>query len=148
MRISVKGRYAIAAILEMSCCWTAQTRATAASIADTLGISKIYLEQVFTRLKNSGLIISVKGAKGGYFLSKPPTEITIWDVLASVESSLTEKTENTVSENAPQTESAMQNMIFSPLDHRIKSFLSSIAIKDVLDTVELDKETQSFMLNI
>lgn len=148
MRISVKGRYAVAAILKMSGSRTAETRATAAGIAETLGISKIYLEQVFTRLKNSGIITSVKGAKGGYFLSRPPSEITIWEVLSSLEGSLTEKTESTVSENAPQIESAMQNIIFHPLDENIKSFLSSINIKDIIDAADRDREAQSFMPNI
>ena len=68
MRISAKGRYALAAAISMARQYGTGEHITAISISEKLGISKIYLEQVFSLLKRAGLVNTVKGAQGGYAL--------------------------------------------------------------------------------
>ena len=83
MRISAKGRYALAAVVSMAQQYQGGEYITLLSISEKLGISKIYLEQVFSLLRRSGLVDSVKGAQGGYRLSRAPRLITAWEILSA-----------------------------------------------------------------
>ena len=106
MRISAKGRYALAAAMELARGFSGGASTTVISIAERLGISKIYLEQVFALLKRGEIVSSQKGAQGGYLLTRPPREISAYDVLLTVETALFQKTEPTAPEKAPQMDAA------------------------------------------
>jgi Rrf2 family protein len=148
MRISVKGRYALAAVTVIAQRAQSRENVTVSSISDELGISKIYLEQVFSQLKKEGLLLSVKGPRGGYQLARPPSKITAWEVLTALESSLTEKTEKTVGDNAPEIELALQFLVFEPLNEALRSRLSEITVRELLDYTDKQKTQQAFMLNL
>jgi len=49
------------------------------------GISLVYLEQLFLKLKKNEIVKSIRGKKGGYTLNKIPSEIKISDILSAVE---------------------------------------------------------------
>jgi Rrf2 family cysteine metabolism transcriptional repressor len=55
------------------------------SIAEKNGLSEHYLEQLIAPLRNAGLVKSVRGAYGGYILSKAPEQITAGDVIRILE---------------------------------------------------------------
>ncbi|MHC1694876.1 MAG: Rrf2 family transcriptional regulator [Eubacteriales bacterium] len=147
MRISAKGRYALASVLSM-----AQQGAgeyiTVISISEKLGISKIYLEQIFSLLKRSGIVNSVKGAQGGYQLSRLPERITVLDILSAVETSLLEKTEETVASTAPDIERAMRLSVFEVLDKKIRDTLGSVTLSDLVYEAEKSKKEHSMMFYI
>jgi Rrf2 family protein len=105
-------------------------RVTIISLAEKLKISKIYLEQVFALLRRGGLVISVKGAQGGYHLSRPAKEITAFDVLSATETSLFEKAEETVADEG--IELTLKEAVFDPLDASIKETLSGITLEDMV----------------
>ncbi len=136
MRVSAKGRYALAAMIHMAQNYTAGEPITVIRISESLGISKIYLEQVFSLLKRSKLVTSVKGAQGGYQLTRMPKQITVLDVLFAVELSLFEKAENTVSEKAPAIEAVLRSSAFDILDQAIKSSLEKITLEDLVAETE------------
>ena len=148
MRISAKGRYALAALMEIA----RQTRAgevlSVVSISERLGISKIFLEQTVAVLKKDAIIQSTKGAKGGYQLAREAHTITAWDVLSAVENTLMEKAENTVSGPAPSTEAAMREMVFDKLDQTIEACLSKVTIQNLLEYADRQNSEQAFMLNM
>ena len=91
MKISAKGRYGLAAMAYLARNFESGTPVTIISISERLGISKIYLEQVFSLLKRSQLVRSIKGSQGGYQLMRPPGNITAFDVLSAIELGLMEK---------------------------------------------------------
>lgn len=136
MRISTKGRYALSAVVSMSQQHNSGEYITVLSISEKLGISKIYLEQVFSLLKRAGLVISVKGAQGGYQLSRTPGQITVFEVLSAVEGSLFEGTENTVLEKAPEIEKAMRSTVFEILDKSVKATLTKVTLADLVSEAE------------
>jgi Rrf2 family protein len=148
MRISVKGRYALAAAVNIADRAERGGNISASSIADELKISKIYLEQVFAQLKKANILNSVKGPKGGYRLAKNPGETTAWDVLTAVELSITEAPETTVSESAPDIEMAIVENVFRPLDDAIKASLSRVTVRDLLEYARKQDETMSFASGI
>jgi Rrf2 family protein len=148
MRISVKGRYALASVITIAEESAHGRNVSVNNIAESLGISKIYLEQVFAQLKKAKLLTSVKGPKGGYQLAKSPSKITAWEVLTALELSLTEKPESTVGDSALEIEMALQTLVFEPLDEAIKERLSGVTLRNLLDFVEGQESNRAFMLNM
>lgn len=146
MRISSRGQYALAAMIEIARQTRAGELAPVIGISETLGISKQFLEQTITLLRKGDMIRATKGAKGGYQLTKDPQGITVKDVLEQVETSLLEKMDSTVLEQAPATESALRTMVFEKLDHAIEGCLQDITIQQLLDYTDQQNDAQSFMI--
>jgi Rrf2 family transcriptional regulator, cysteine metabolism repressor len=148
MRLSAKGRYALAAIMNMAKQYESGEYITVISISEKLGISKIYLEQVFSLLKRGGLVSSVKGASGGYLLTRTPEKITVLDVLFAVELSMFENAEPTVESKAPDFDAAMQQLVFTPLDAAIREALQKATLSDLVHEAEKHKKGQDYMFFI
>lgn len=87
LKVSTKGRYGLRAIVDLAI-YDKDGQVSLKSVAQRQGISENYLEQLFASLKKSGLVKSIRGAQGGYILSKPADKITVGDVLRSLEGTL------------------------------------------------------------
>lgn len=148
MRISAKGRYALAATISMAQQHSSGEFITLISISEKLGISKIYLEQVFSLLKRGDLVTSVKGAQGGYQLARIPRQITALDVLTAVETGLFDKTEDTVPDSAPEIEYAMRSIAFDRLDQSVAQALSKVTLEDLVTVAEEQKAGGAVMFYI
>jgi Rrf2 family protein len=148
MRISAKGRYGLAAAISMAENYNSGEYITVISISERLGISKIYLEQVFSLLKRGGIVTSVKGAQGGYQLARNPRQITVLDVLSAVELSLFEQAEETVKSKAPEIEAAMRVSVFDVIDGAVKNTLENITLSDLVNEAEKHRTDQGFMFFI
>ena len=148
MRISAKGRYALASVIHMAQQHHSGDSVTLISISERLGISKIYLEQVFSLLKRGDLVTSVKGAQGGYLLSCSPAQISALDVLTAVETGLFDKTEETVAEKAPEIEYAMRVSAFQVLDDAVAASLSQVTLEDLVLASEKHKGDNANMYYI
>ncbi len=86
MLISTKGRYAVRALLEIALSSEQGTKpVSSSSIAQRQNISKLYLEQLFVRLKSGGLVRSVRGPGGGFALAKAPSDISIQNIIHLME---------------------------------------------------------------
>ena len=147
MRISAKGRYALASIIHMAQQQFGDS-ITLISISESLGISKIYLEQVFALLKRGELVTSVKGAQGGYQLARMPRQMTVLDVLTAVETTLFDKTEDTVDDKAPEIEYAMRLSAFQPLDDAVADALGKVTLEDLVLAAEKQKGDHAAMYYI
>lgn len=145
MKISAKGRYGLAAMTYIAQHHEAGNPITIISIAEKLGISKIYLEQVFSLLKRAGLVNSIKGAQGGYQLVLQPKDITVYAVLTAIELALVETTEHTVAEKAPSLDKALQLAVFDVIDATLKETLEKITLQDVMNETEKQKSADNFM---
>ena len=148
MRISSKGRYGLAAMISMAQNYANNECITIVSISEKLGVSKIYLEQVFSLLKRAELVFAAKGAQGGYKLAKPPQTINANEILRALEQSLFEKTDESVAKQANDIEQTMQKFVFSAVDDSIASTLEKITLYDLADEVEKQKQTSGFMFYI
>jgi Rrf2 family protein len=148
VRISAKGRYALASVIHMAQHHTGGESITLISISERLGISKIYLEQVFSLLKRGELVTSVKGAQGGYQLSRAPQQVNVLDVLTAVETSLFDRTEDTVAERTPEIEFAMRKCAFQVLDDAVASSLMQVTLEDLVLASEMHKGDDAVMYYI
>jgi len=148
MRISAKGRYALAVMVQMAENYGNGEYIAVVNISRNLGISKIYLEQIFSLLKKSGLLNSVKGTQGGYHLARRPRLITASDILSAVEISLFEETKGSTSDKAIEIEKSIRMLVFDALDNKIKETLVGITLEDLVSTTEKHKEEDKNMFYI
>jgi Rrf2 family protein len=85
MRITAKAEYACFAMLELALNATGSQPVRVKSIADAHGIDSRFLVQILIALKGAGLVSSVRGASGGYQLARPATEISLADIIHSID---------------------------------------------------------------
>ncbi len=81
MRITTKGRYALRATLALARLSDGQKPISIKTISEVEAISPEFLEQIFFRLRKSGMISSVRGPGGGFFFSKALDKINLKDIL-------------------------------------------------------------------
>jgi Rrf2 family protein len=146
MRISSKGRYGLAAMVNLAQNYASNECVTIVSISEKLGISKIYLEQVFSLLKRAKLVLAIKGAQGGYKLSRNPQTIDVYEILLALEQSLFERTEESVSKGAPEIEKAMQKTVFSSIDTTVAAALKKVLLSDLV--AEVENQSSDYMFYI
>ncbi|KMJ93100.1 transcriptional regulator, partial [Clostridium botulinum C str. Stockholm] len=84
MKLSTKGRYGVRAMVDLAINYS-ESPVSIKSIAGRQNISELYLEQLFSPLRKAKLIKSVRGAQGGYVLSKHPKEISVSDIIDVLE---------------------------------------------------------------
>lgn len=87
--VSSKGLYGLAAMHVLSHAVNGRTMQVK-EIAAMTSVSHSYLEQLLSQLRKSGLLISVRGANGGYKLSRKAHEITVLEIIESLEGSVFE----------------------------------------------------------
>lgn len=148
MRISAKGRYGLAAMVELTWLSANGKLIPVATLSDHLGISKIYLEHIFSLLKRGKLVTSVKGAQGGYRLARDASEISVYDILSALEQTLFEPTESSVEEKAPTIESILNENVYEVLDQGVKDTLSKIKLSHLLDEYVSQKNKGNYMFYI
>ena len=84
MKLSSKGRYAVMALADLAK-FNSNEPVSLRDISLRQGISLVYLEQLFFKLKKNKIVNSIRGNKGGYVLNKNASEIKISEVFVAVE---------------------------------------------------------------
>jgi len=86
VKLSTKGRYASRAMLDLAL-HEGEGPIMVKEIARRHSLSERYLEQLLIPLKTAGLIRGIRGARGGFILAKPPSEIRLLDIIRIMEGS-------------------------------------------------------------
>ncbi len=135
MRLTTKGRYAVTAMLDLAI--HAQNEPVSlADIADRQDISLAYLEQLFSKLRRSGLVRSVRGPGGGYRLSRPGQQICVAEIVDAVN----EKVDATGcggSADCQQGEICLTHHLWRDLSEQIHGFLSGISLSSLVERREV-----------
>ena len=84
MKLSSKGRYAVMALTDLGK-FNAKNPVALRDISLRQGISLVYLEQLFLKLKKYKIVKSIRGKKGGYVLNKNASEVKISDIFFAVD---------------------------------------------------------------
>jgi Rrf2 family protein len=129
MRISTKGRYSLEALLYMALLPVREYTSTR-SIAENTGISDGYLEQLFIPLRKAGIVQGIRGPQGGYLPGRDLQEITVGDVLRTVESSL-EPVACVKSEPCPLQADCISKHTWAELYEEINDCVDSITLADL-----------------
>lgn len=134
MRLSTKGRYAVMAMVDLAMNNDGKPVALAA-IADRQEISLSYLEQLFSRLKQSTLVKSVRGPGGGYMLARGADGTRISDIILAVDEPIRVTRCDPASPHGC-TKSKMRCVthdLWAELSNQIHLFLNSITLADVVE---------------
>jgi Rrf2 family protein len=143
MKISAKGMYAIGSLIFIS---KNQNKNTSiVNISKNLGISKIYLEQVFSLLKKNNLVISSKGPYGGYKLNKPLYNINLFDVLSITETNMFDNNENIFIKKYPQIDRKITKTL-STIDEIIKDKLKNISLEQIYLNIKANDEDNIYYI--
>lgn len=103
-------------------------------IAERQRLSEHYLEQLAATLRRAGLISSVRGASGGYELAKPPSRISVGDIVRVLEGPLTLVECLDHAEGCcDQTTVCMTRSIWKRLRDSMEQVLDSTSLQDVVD---------------
>lgn len=84
MRLSTKGQYGLRAALDLADRY-GEGPVPLNTVAEREEISEHYLEQIMGQLRKAGVVTSIRGAQGGYQLSRSPEEITAADVIDALD---------------------------------------------------------------
>ena len=130
MRLTTRGRYAVTAMLDLTL--HAQDKPISlADISERQSISLSYLEQLFSRLRQSGLVSSVRGPGGGYHLGRPSEGIFVAQIIDAVNESI--DTTNCQGKGDCQGgEICLTHTLWSDLSKEIHGFLNGISLADLV----------------
>ncbi len=139
MKLSMKSRYGLRALIDLAI--NSKTEQVALnSIAERNKISPQYLEQVFASLRKAGIVKSIKGSQGGYFLSRPPQEITVSSIIEALEGDYRIDDEEIPKEgNYIGSVNAIQKLVIDKVNASVTEILTSVTLYD------LEKEYQEYI---
>lgn len=111
---------------------------TLSEISSCQGISLSYLEQLFSLLRQSGLVEGVRGPGGGYRLGKPAAQISVADIILAVDESL-DSTKCKGSLDCSKGERCLTHHLWNDLSEQLLVFLRSIALSEFIKDSEVKK---------
>ncbi|MDD7306337.1 MAG: Rrf2 family transcriptional regulator [Peptoniphilaceae bacterium] len=131
MKLSTRGRYGLRAVHYLA---ENQDKGyiSVSEISDKLNLPENYLEQLIRLLKNSNLVISARGAKGGYKLSRNLDDISVGEVLRVLEGEIT-SSECVSNGNCHAIKDCEAYLVFAKIDNAINKAVDSISIRDMIN---------------
>lgn len=110
------------------------------TISERLAIPSRFLVQILLQLKSNGWVSSTRGASGGYQLTREPTEISVWDIMQSVDSN---------SETPPPTTTSAERIALLRLWHQAQAayqqVLREITLAQLLERVDQPHDPMYFI---
>jgi len=105
-------------------------------IAEQENISLNFLEQFFPDLRRNGLILSVRGSRGGYMLSRSPSEIKIGDIVRAVEGPITPVdclAEDSADPCCNRKDECLTRQVWEKLRDKINGFLDDVSLDELVE---------------
>lgn len=131
MNLSKKSRYGLRALTDLAIN-SKREQVPLNLIAQRNGISPQYLEQVFASLRKAGLVKSVKGLQGGYFLARKPEKIALSEILETLDGSYRIEAEQAEDEGESRgIAEAIQKTLIDPVNTQLDHLLKSITLADL-----------------
>ena len=130
MRLTTKGRFAVTAMIDVAM-HGGKGPVTLAAVSARQRISLSYLEQLFGKLRRSGLVDSVRGPGGGYNLAKAPDTVSVAAIIRAVDEPI-DATQCGGRENCHDDRRCMTHELWSSLNDHIFSFLSGVSLAQLV----------------
>lgn len=104
-----------------------------AEIADAEEIPNSFLAKIFQNLSKSGLVISQRGAKGGFVLARPPEEITARDIVQAIEGPLALYRCLQPGDLCDRREGCPVHHLLRKTQSKVSEVLASYTLKDMME---------------
>ena len=132
MRLTTKGRFAVTAMIDLAL-RQSNGPVTLAAISQRQQISLSYLEQLFGKLRRHELVESTRGPGGGYTLARKAADITVADIILSVDEPI-DATQCGGKENClGEGGRCMTHELWASLNTRMVEFLDSVTLQKLVD---------------
>lgn len=130
MKLSTKARYGVRAMVRIALNQK-EGPVQLGTIAEKEGVSEKYLEHLFRQLKASGLILSYRGAKGGYALARPAEKITLYDIVKTLEGNLAPVDCLNQANLCSRSSFCATREVWGELQKRIENYLKSKSLSEL-----------------
>lgn len=130
MNLSKKSRYGITALIDLALN-SKEGHVSLISIAERNGISPQYLEHIFAALRRAGIIRSIKGAQGGYLLGDSSSNISVADIIESLDGTYRIEKEDTTDGNNVGISLAIQDSIIDKINDQLDEILQNTSLADL-----------------
>jgi Rrf2 family protein len=145
MHISAKADYAVRALVELTVLSAnGPQNVTVERLATAQGLPTKFLEAIFTELRKEGLVISRRGADGGYRLARPAAEISVADVLRAVDGPLAAVRGLRPEDTAYEGAAALLPGVWIALRSAVRGVLEGVSLQDLVGS-ELPEPLQSLI---
>jgi len=131
MKLSTRGRYGTRAMLELAIRYGAG-QVLLKDVASRQDIPVSYLENLMGALRAAGLVATVRGMHGGYYLAKPPSEIRLSQIIAALEGSVAPVECVDDPKRCRRSESCVARDVWSEVKQAIEGVLESITLEDLV----------------
>ena len=132
MRLTTKGRFAVTAMIDLALRQNSGP-VTLAAISQRQQISLSYLEQLFGKLRRNELVESTRGPGGGYTLARKAADITVTDIITSVDEPI-DATQCGGKENClGESGRCMTHDLWAALNNHMVEFLNSVTLQKLVD---------------
>ncbi len=145
MRLSTKGRYATRILLCISRL-EGDLPVSKKRISEQEGISTDYIEQIIVPLKNTGLVSSVRGLRGGFRLAKDPADITVFDILSASEGNI--NLVGCLAEGCSKSDTCVVQRVWQGASDVLQDYFSKITLKELHDDYIKRTADQPIMFSI
>lgn len=132
MRISTKGRYALRLMVDLAMN-DKSGPVSLRDVANRQGLSDKYLEQIVTPLSRAGLVRSVRGAGGGYLLTRPAGEYTVGDILRPLEGDLAPVECATDAEYCEKCDNCITIELWQEIHRAVSAVVDGVTLADLVE---------------
>ena len=132
MIVSTKGRYALRLMLDLAI-YNTGAPVSIKDIAKRQDISEKYLEQIVSALNKAGFVRSIRGAQGGYILTRTPIDYTVGTILRLIEGNLSPVSfleENSLPEDSVGEE--VTRRVYEKMYDAINNVVDGITLADLV----------------
>lgn len=132
MKLSTRTRYGLRALVDLAICSGDGTPVPVGEIARRQGLSESYLEKLFGTLRKAHLVRSVRGVAGGYLLGKAPADMTLAEILETLEGPIviSDCVEGAGCENSG---TCPASLLWSRLKDNIDTLMSTTTLQNLLE---------------
>ena len=138
MKLSTKGRHAVTAMMELALRHK-EGPVTLADISAQQSISISYLEQLFAKLRQHGLVTGMRGPGGGYCLARPAADISIAAILNAVDDLVKRQESSMLEGSIPGS-----LLMWQRLSNQVYDYLDGITLAEAVETLLEDSQTSLF----
>lgn len=140
MHWNARTQYACLAAVELARHYRTGVPIQIKTISERLSIPSRFLVQILLQLKSTGWVTSTRGAAGGYQLTRAPSEISVWDIMQSVDSSPEGSSDSTVS-----VERVALKRLLHQAQAAYQQVLQEMSLAQLLERIDQQRDPMYFI---
>jgi len=144
MKLSTRSRYGLRLMFRLALNYEKGSMQLS-EIAKAEDISEKYLGQIVIQLKSSGLINSIRGAQGGYYLTNPPSSTTTREIVEALEGSLS-PVDCLDNQECIRIAHCPTKRLWAMMGDKIKETLEGVKLSDLVDWSKKEDKNLAFTI--